>query len=156
LLPLTLPFRAASAAVLIGLAVLGAGGCGRSGNDHLSAKAVPDGNPTKTGDRLKACLDATALIGYGAPNPNQGDPNAADYEVFASEGEKGGPGALIAVYTTAAKAEALLADVVANMTRANGVSAASSTVEQHGSVTVIWLPDPPSDETRGAVYGCLG
>jgi hypothetical protein len=136
--------------VLLALGAL-ATGCGGSGDD---ATAVPDGAPNIAGEKLKACLEDTeALDAIGGPNAGgAGDPG---FEVIATKGEEG-PGALIAVYATADEAGAALPAIAENLSKSTGFPGANAdAAEQHGSVNVVWLPDPPASDAREAVEGCL-
>lgn len=128
-----------------------ASGCGDSGDDSI---AVPDGTPNVTGEKLKACLEESEpLDAIGGPNAEgQGTPG---FEVIATKG-KGGPGAVIAVYETSAHAEAALPQIAENLGNAGGFAGTSAdSAEQHGSVNVLWIPDPPASDAREAVLGCL-
>jgi hypothetical protein len=112
---------------------------------------VPDGDATATARYLKSCLasdDLDTAAGAGsAPN------DRLPVEVIATRGT-GGPGALLAVYDTARQAAIALPDIQDRLGQqaSQGVRA---TAEQHGSVSILWIPSPPNAALRTEVSACL-
>jgi hypothetical protein len=103
--------------------------------------------------QLKPCLSAKGLRVFAGSGEWTGI-GPRPIEVGATRGE-GGPGALMAVYESARQAAQNLPSIQSNLQAASG-QGPKTAVEQHGSVTLIWIPDPPADSTRSAVLGCLG
>jgi hypothetical protein len=142
--------------IALALGMLVPVGCGASSESPGAPSqvdvTVPDRPPAATADRLRRCLTPsglTVLVGSG-----EGEAYAPAKEVIVTRGE-GGPGAVIAVYASARDARRSLPAIEGNVAEANS-RGASSSVEQHGSVTVLWIPDPPAPGDRDAVLDCLG
>lgn len=131
--------------------VSGCGGDGKAGDaPHVG---VPDRPALSTVGLLKPCLLSRGLRVYGGSGAKSGGAKLP-IEVGATRGQ-GGPGAILAVYDTANQAARALPTITTriNLAAENGASAAA---EQHGSVTVLWIPTPPADSARAVVLGCLG
>jgi hypothetical protein len=134
------------------IAIQWAGCGGDSANDSTSV-SVPDRPAQSTVARLKPCFSAKGLQVFAGSGEWTGS-GPRPIEVGATDGE-GGPGALMAVYDSARLAAQNLPSIKDNLQPASG-QGLKTAVEQHGSVTLIWIPDPPADSTRSAVLGCLG
>jgi hypothetical protein len=130
--------------------VAGCGGDGKAGNaPHV---VVPDRPAVSTVGLLEPCLSSRGLRVYGGSGAKSGGAKLP-IEVGATRGE-GGPGAILAVYDTADQAAGALPSITAGINQA-AEKGASAAAEQHGSVTVLWIPNPPADSARTAVLGCL-
>jgi hypothetical protein len=112
---------------------------------------VPDRPPSVTVARLKSCLEPSGLAVLSGSG--EGASYAPSKEVIITRG-KGGPGTLIAVYANAQDASHSLPRIKANLSAADS-RGASSAAEQHGSVDVLWIPNPPSSADRDDVLRCL-
>jgi hypothetical protein len=127
-------------------------GCGGSGKNGSTSVSVPDRPARTTVAQLKPCLTRKGLRVYAGSGEWTGI-GPAPVEVGATHGE-GGPGALMAVFSTARQAAQNVPQERANLQPASDHGLKTS-LEQHGSVTLIWIPDPPADSTRAAVLDCL-